>query len=168
MLQFDKYGYDLKDETSREALKQHIRTLVKNQDEQSYILHSIDTQDEMALNGLTITCAGGTLSDTLPLTFSAFDYENNPVYVTSEHASIVIGNDQFFIRVPNYMGDGETEVRVLKSYEPIDARFTYHMSVQGPTMAVYADDCDSNSMLTTIYGDIDIYIHDGKIQLKES
>ena len=84
------------------------------------------------------------------------------LYTDSDAGSVLIGNDDFTIAVPNGYGDGRHPVVICKSSKKL-ARFNYHGFVEGK-FNVYNYDCGGEfggKVVKTLDGRFGIYYLSG-------
>lgn len=97
------------------------------------------------------------------------DYTRNyPVfYASSDAGGVVIGNDDFFVLVPNGEGDGDTRVILADGDMPdgLSHALNYFTQVHGK-FNIYRYDCGDSSddnVLVTVVGKIKIYFYEGTV-----
>ena len=99
-------------------------------------------------------------------------------YYSCDGGTVMIGNKNFRVHIPNGYGDGDFSVKIVKTAEQREAfnkeydNWDYKGSVEGDEINVYSYDClrgeeldDKRNILYTLSGRYGVYSNRGKITL---
>ncbi len=90
------------------------------------------------------------------------------LYTDSDAGSVLIGNEDFTIAVPNGYGDGRHPVVICKSSKPLN-HFHYHGFIEGK-FNIYNYDCGGEfggKVVKTLEGKFGIYYQSGVVYFEK-
>ena len=98
-------------------------------------------------------------------------FEQRQFKTGSDRGSVMIGNDDFQILIPNNYGDGITRVAIFEEYEFNAEMMEYNPTIVIATKAmyVYADDCNTTCLAAVLKpGMYFTYSYEGMVALVRS